>query len=295
MDDGTMAAYVRALIPDHAHARLVPLTIARDRRQVIAMSVWCERLFVRRAAALLLAFAALASPLRAEQLILKSYTTADGLPNDSVHCIVEDARGFVWFCTDDGLSRFDGYQFTNYGIDDGLPSAIVNAVLPTPDGRYWIATGAGLVRFDPRGTPTFGRGRPGRPADDRLPAARLVANAAHAPAMFTTFVSGLEGRARHVTSLLQDRAGHIWVGTLDGLYRLTADQGQSVDLEAVDVGLPPRDNHREITCLIEDRRGALWIATMRGLHRRWADGRAEPIRVLVPGGRLGDSRTARRP
>ena len=126
---------------------------------------WRERLRVRRAAALLLAFAALASPLRAEQLILKSYTTADGLPNDSVHCIVEDAHGFVWFCTDDGLSRFDGYQFTNYGIDDGLPSAIVNAVLPTPDGRYWIATGAGLVRFDPRGTPTFGRGRQGRPAD----------------------------------------------------------------------------------------------------------------------------------
>ena len=118
------------------------------------MSVRARRLRIRRAALLLLALLALASPLRAERLILKSYTTADGLPHDSINCVVEDARGFLWFCTDDGLSRFDGYGFTNYGIGDGLPSARVNAILPAPDGRHWIATGAGLVRFDPHGTST---------------------------------------------------------------------------------------------------------------------------------------------
>ena len=121
------------------------------------MSVSARRLRIRRAALLLLVLLALASPIRAERLILKSYTTADGLPDDSVNCVVEDARGFLWFCTDDGLSRFDGYAFTNYGIDDGLPSARVNDVLPAPDGRHWIATGAGLVRFDPHGTSTTGR------------------------------------------------------------------------------------------------------------------------------------------
>ena len=95
--------------------------------------------------------------------------------------------------------------------------------------------------------------------------------------MFTTVVSGLEGRARYVTSLLQDRAGVVWVGTHDGLYRVTVAQGQPVDLAAVDLGLPDRDNRREITCLMEDRRGALWIGTMQSLHRRSADGRVEPI------------------
>ena len=44
----------------------------------------------------------------AERLPLKAYTTADGLPNNAINKIVPDSRGFLWFCTDEGLSRFDG-------------------------------------------------------------------------------------------------------------------------------------------------------------------------------------------
>ena len=95
--------------------------------------------------------------------------------------------------------------------------------------------------------------------------------------MFSAVVSGLEGRARYVTSLLQDRAGVVWVGTHDGLYRMTIAQGQHVGLAAVDLGIPDRDNRREINCLMEDRRGALWIGTMQSLYRRSADGRVEQI------------------
>ena len=234
------------------------------------MSIRARRLCFRRAALVLLGLLALGSPLRAERLILRSYTTADGLPHDSINCAVEDARGFLWFCTDDGLSRFDGYGFTNYGIGDGLPSARVNAILPTPDGRHWIATGAGLVRFDPHGTPMTGRAELDRSAGDR--------DSGTAPtAMFSAVVPGLEGRGRYVTSLLQDRAGLVWVGTRDGLYRMTIGQGDDVHLAAVDLGIPDRDNRREINCLMKDRRGALWIGTMQSLHRRSPDGRVEPI------------------
>ena len=234
------------------------------------MSAWARHPRIPRALLLLLALLALGSPLRAERLILRSYTTADGLPHDAINCVVEDARGFLWFCTDDGLSRFDGYGFTNYGIGDGLPSARVNAILPAPDGRHWIATGAGLVRFDPHGASPAGRAEPDRSAANR--------DQGPAPApMFSAVVSGLEGRARDVTSLLLDRAGVVWVGTHDGLYRMTTGQAQDVSLAAVDLDIPDRDNRREINCLMEDRRGALWIGTMQHLYRRSADGRVEPI------------------
>ena len=46
--------------------------------------------------------------VHAERLPIKTYTTADGLAQNSVNRIVRDSRGFVWFCTDEGLSRFDG-------------------------------------------------------------------------------------------------------------------------------------------------------------------------------------------
>lgn len=91
------------------------------------------------------------SLVRGELLPVKTYTTADGLLRDAASCIVQDSRGFLWFCTSDGLSRFDGYGFTNYTTDDGLPHSVVNAFLETRNGVYWIATNDGLARFNPKG------------------------------------------------------------------------------------------------------------------------------------------------
>lgn len=55
---------------------------------------------------------------QAERLPVKTYTMADGLPSDHISRIVQDARGFLWFCTTEGLSRFDGATFTNYTPGD---------------------------------------------------------------------------------------------------------------------------------------------------------------------------------
>src|SRR6266496_895070 len=87
----------------------------------------------------------LALPLAvlAQQLPLKTYTTSDGLIRDYISRIVLDSHGFLWFCTPEGLSRFDGYAFTNYGTTDGLHGS-VRDLLQARDGAYWIATGSGL-------------------------------------------------------------------------------------------------------------------------------------------------------
>src|SRR5436189_5451219 len=95
----------------------------------------------------------LPSLARAERLPLKPYTVADGLPNNVINKIVRDSRGFLWFCTSEGLSRFDGYTFTNYGTVQGLPHPAVNDLLETRAGTYWVATGDGLARFTPSGGP----------------------------------------------------------------------------------------------------------------------------------------------
>ena len=89
------------------------------------------------------------SLLDASRLPIKTYTTADGLARDFVTCIEQDSRGFLWFCTAEGLSRFDGYQFANYHVEQGLPSNYVNDFLQTRQGIYWCATTGGLARFEP--------------------------------------------------------------------------------------------------------------------------------------------------
>ena len=65
----------------------------------------------------------------AEQLPIKVYTSADGLPSDHVNQIVVDSHGYVWIATTEGLARFDGYQFTTYRVDQGLPSLDVNNMI----------------------------------------------------------------------------------------------------------------------------------------------------------------------
>src|SRR6266436_7668036 len=126
---------------------------------------------------------------RAERLPLKTYTTADGLPHNVINKIVRDSRGFLWFCTEEGLSRFDGYGFTNYGTSEGLPHPSVNDILETRGGEYWVATDGGLVRFDPKGAP----------------ASRIVyANEApaNAPPMFAVVVpEDTDRHARFTTAL----------------------------------------------------------------------------------------------
>src|SRR5215469_9418793 len=98
-------------------------------------------------------FLAASGVVPAERLPIKAYTTTDGLADNNINRITRDSRGFLWFCTFDGLSRFDGYTFTNYGTDQGLPHGEVMDFLETREGEYWVATGAGLVRFNPKAPP----------------------------------------------------------------------------------------------------------------------------------------------
>jgi ligand-binding sensor domain-containing protein len=53
---------------------------------------------------------------QAERLPMRLYTSADGLWSGFINYVMRDSHGFIWFCTRDGLSRFDGYRFTNYKI-----------------------------------------------------------------------------------------------------------------------------------------------------------------------------------
>lgn len=70
----------------------------------------------------------------------RNYTTDDGLPSPEVHYCLEDNQGFMWFATDNGISRFDGYEFKNYGPREGLKHSVVFDLQKDSKGRLWIGT-----------------------------------------------------------------------------------------------------------------------------------------------------------
>src|SRR5215510_14835827 len=123
-----------------------------------------------------------------ERLPIKSLSAADGLAHDHINQIYRDSHGLLWICTDEGLSRFDGYEFTNFTVADGLPHPHANAILEIPDKGYWIATDGGLVWFDTK--------------------------------HFTVYRPPGGHAASEINSLARNSEGILWLATNAGLFRL---------------------------------------------------------------------------
>lgn len=80
------------------------------------------------------------------------FKVKEGLSQNSVTCIFRDSRGFVWIGTQDGLNRFDGYQFSQYkynAIDtNSISDQYVTAINEDGDGNIWVGTRNGLNVVD---------------------------------------------------------------------------------------------------------------------------------------------------
>lgn len=205
-------------------------------------------------ARLIIAVAIVLALAAGSQLPVKIYTTADGLANNLINRIVRDSRGYLWFCTGEGLSRFDGYSFTNYGPQQGLPPRSINDLIETTTGEYWVATTGGLVRFDPA-------------SGDRK---------------FRVFLTGDGAASDRINTVVEDRAGGLWCGTYHGLYRFErARDGDSrapagSRFRRVEIGMPTGGfEPARISALVEDRQGALWIGAESGLYRLLPNGASD--------------------
>jgi ligand-binding sensor domain-containing protein len=79
------------------------------------------------------------SILQAQDPAYNQYTTKDGLSGNTVYCGVQDKKGFLWFGTNQGLSRFDGTRFEHFGVKEGLPDPEVLELFSSSDGDLWIS------------------------------------------------------------------------------------------------------------------------------------------------------------
>lgn len=101
---------------------------------------------------LLLVFAK-AIIVNADNIRFEQLSIQDGLSQVCVNSIIQDENGYMWFATNDGLNRFDGYEFTVYKPNSGdkhsLSNNAVKVIYEDSDGIIWIGTaGGGLSRFD---------------------------------------------------------------------------------------------------------------------------------------------------
>jgi ligand-binding sensor domain-containing protein/signal transduction histidine kinase len=165
-----------------------------------------------------------------------------GLSQSSVFCILQDSKGFLWACTQDGLNKYDGYGFTIYrpipDDDRSLSDGYILSLYEGQERTLWIGTyGGGLNSLDlDTGEIT------------RYPVERGDSD-------------GLAGGV--VTAITQDRQGALWLGTNRGLNRYDPESGRFTLYEQID-GESNSLSHSDITAVFLDRDGAIWIGTEGG-------------------------------
>ena len=158
------------------------------------------------------------------------WTHANGLPEDTVKAIVQTADGYLWVGTDEGLARFDGYEFITFTKESGaLPSNSVETLTVGKDGTLWIGTTDGLSCY-----------RSGR---------------------FQIFTTRDGLPDNFIVSVFEDHQGTLWVAAGSHLTRFENGKFTSYPAERL---LPVRRVRR----IYQTRDKTLLIAGLGGLVKR---------------------------
>jgi ligand-binding sensor domain-containing protein/signal transduction histidine kinase len=195
-----------------------------------------------------LAWMAVVHPATAQPGSLKfdQLSLEQGLSQSTVNAIVQDGLGFLWFGTQDGLNRFDGYAFTVFK-QAAVDSATVSdngiwSLCRDRDGDIWIGTTrGGLNRYHiARGT---------------------FSHFTYDPHDSTTISDN------NVTSVFQDSRGALWAGTLTGgLNLLLPGSNQFIQFHHSPIDSTSLADNA-VWAVAEDGGGTIWIATWDGLCR----------------------------
>ncbi len=183
--------------------------------------------------------------IRFERIASENIKVERGLSVNSVNCMLQDSRGFMWIGTWDGLNKYDGYKFKVYRSnyldkDDELTNQTVQALCEDSDGLIWIGTEQGLTKYDSK--------------NQKFSKYYSVKNQTSTLSNDT------------IWSVFQDSYGNLWVGTQNGL-NLYDKKTQKFKRFFHDPQNTNSLNNNKINDIYEDNLGCIWIATNGGLNR----------------------------
>ncbi|MEO7213847.1 two-component regulator propeller domain-containing protein [Mucilaginibacter sp.] len=226
-----------------------------------------------------------------------SITAKEGLSSNTVNAIVKDHNGLIWFGTTNGLSKYDGSNFTIYrhhqGDNTSLPSNEVLALFVDHTGKLWVGTSAGgLCYYDQKfdrfeqykgdgswkELPTIsartiledhdGNLWVGTYGDLRM----LDLKTGRSIPLPIKFPKTTEVGSFVVISLLEDSNRNMWVGTNNGAYLYNRSQ-QKFTRFAHDPADPTSLSNNVIKSIAEDSNRNIWFGTFDGLNKQVSPGK----------------------
>jgi len=170
-------------------------------------------------------------------------TVEDKLSHNAVHAIFQDYKGFMWFGTEDGLNRYDGYAFKVYRLNPmdstSLSDIFINDIFEDSDSQLWIGTNSGGVNLYNRKLDNFTHFKHKNTDPKSI-------------------------SSNNIRCIYQDSKGTIWIGTNGGgLCRYNPAQNNF----EVYRNIPDNPNslpHNDVRRIYEDTKQRMWICTNNG-------------------------------
>jgi signal transduction histidine kinase/ligand-binding sensor domain-containing protein len=217
------------------------------------------------------------------------WTQREGLPQDTIRAIAQTTDGYLWLGTDEGLARFDGYDFAIFDKANGdLPANSITALAATADGALWIGTSNGLTLYRDKQfrTYTTQQGLPDNSVlalyEDHQDTLWVVAGAylsRFQGGKFTNYAPGSDLPGSSVRSIGEDRQHNLWIGGLGSLGKMHDNHFVPVlDSKALNGGV--------VSSLLADRNGNMWVAGNKGIAELAPSGK---LRKYDTGDGLPDS------
>src|SRR6056297_1096313 len=169
-----------------------------------------------------------------ENVYFEHIDKSTGLSNMAVSSIVQDSQGFLWFGTQGGLNRYDGYEFRTYKKkpfdSNSLSHDLVQTLYMDADDILWIGTYNGLNRFDLK--------------------TGIITRYEHIQGEAASLSNDV------VVTIQRDSKGQLWVGTLNGLNLLNEEDGTFTHYfhDPEDTG---SISHNTIRSIAQDSRGRM--------------------------------------
>ena len=204
------------------------------------------------------------------------WTQAQGLPQDFVQAIAQTSDGYLWLGTDEGLTRFDGYDFVTFTKEMGaLPTNTVTTLAAGADDTLWIGTPNGLSRYHNQRFTVFtvSNGLPDNSVmsicEDHNGTVWIALGnnlASFANGIFTNYPIARLQPLTTVSKVYEDRHNRLFIAGIGGLVEL---RGQRF----VPIFGPNEMGEQTVSTLVEDVHGSLWLAGGIGILRRAPDGK----------------------
>lgn len=209
-----------------------------------------------------------------ESLNFKNITIEDGLSQSTVEAIYQDSRGYIWIGTNDGLNRYNGYEFKHYKHDKYDENSIANNyivdIIEDKNGYIWVSTIGGLSKINPDTDKVknyYSKEDSGNLSNNNLwqilctKDNKIIASTVDGLNLYDEkndkFVRVLENElpSQYIYSVKDDLYGNIWVGTDNGLIELNKD------LEIIK-RYEDTIGNSEVYNIYDDSKGNIWICTL---------------------------------